>query len=232
MENSSKKLFILDTCVLLNDPHALFKMGEHDVGLCTEVLNELDRIKDSDRSASYEARQVIRTLFEFLGEASAAQVEDGVSLGDGLGLLKVVAHETDKTGDDAIIECVLKHQSKETVVLVTRDMNMNIRSKMAGVVHVEDYKSDRVEKTEALDDDGFLHYEGDFWAMFSAVETVGGRYACRLDSELDAELFVLNRFIEVEDLVLRVVTVTETDVYLDVVGSKRSLAFHLEMLVS
>ncbi|MGR5347568.1 PhoH family protein [Vibrio mediterranei] len=215
-----KKIFILDTCVLLNDPYALYQMGEHDVGLCAEVLNELDRIKDSKKEASYEARQVIREIYHHLGEHDIETIRNGVSLGKGLGDLILLSHayewegsDAEDTGDNAIIKEVLKEQNNRTyqqVVLVTRDMNMNLRAKMSGVLHVEDYRSDRVEKTEALDDTGLLEFEGSVWDLFESVPVANNvELVCQLKNPSDAAFFVLNRYLEIDEKLLRVKNTTE-----------------------
>ncbi|MGR5448637.1 PhoH family protein [Vibrio sp. PNB22_3_1] len=203
------KLFILDTCVLLSDPYSIYKMGGHDVGIAPEVLNELDRIKDSAKDASFEARQVIRSLYDLIGDKSIDEMRSGVSLGEHLGRLCVLTYESNSTGDNAIISAVLDAQEKSgdrIVVLVTRDMNMNLRAKMAGVTHVEDYRSDDVSREEALDDDGFVHLKNDFWDYVESVTNDSNVFHCKLIQSAPESAFLLNRFIESEGHLYRILS--------------------------
>lgn len=66
----SKRIYVLDTNVLMHDPTALFKFEEHDVFLPMQVIEELDNGKKGTSEASRNARQVSRFLNELV-EASA-----------------------------------------------------------------------------------------------------------------------------------------------------------------
>ena len=57
----SKKLFILDTNVLMHDPSCLFRFQEHDIFLPMVVLEELDRGKKGMSETARNVRQVNRT---------------------------------------------------------------------------------------------------------------------------------------------------------------------------
>lgn len=62
MGETNRKLFVLDTNILLHEPFAIFSFQEHDVVIPMTVLEELDRIKDSKRDVARDARIAIRTL--------------------------------------------------------------------------------------------------------------------------------------------------------------------------
>ena len=58
MGDTDRKLFVLDTNILLHEPLAIFSFQEHDVVIPMTVLEELDRIKDSKRDVARDARVV------------------------------------------------------------------------------------------------------------------------------------------------------------------------------
>ncbi|HRO27040.1 MAG TPA: PIN domain-containing protein, partial [Luteimonas sp.] len=61
-----KRLYVLDTNVLMHDPTALFKFEEHDVFLPMQVIEELDNGKKGMSEASRNARQVSRFINELI----------------------------------------------------------------------------------------------------------------------------------------------------------------------
>ena len=61
-----KKLFVLDTNVLLHDPTSLFQFEEHDVYLPMIILEELDNNKKGMTEVARNARQVSRFLDEIV----------------------------------------------------------------------------------------------------------------------------------------------------------------------
>ena len=61
-----KRIYVLDTNVLMHDPTALFKFEEHDVYLPMQVMEELDNAKKGTSEASRNARQVSRFLNELI----------------------------------------------------------------------------------------------------------------------------------------------------------------------
>ncbi len=75
-----KRIYVLDTNVLMHDPTALFKFEEHDVFLPMQVIEELDNAKKGMSEVSRNARQVSRFLDELLDGASAEQIQSGIVL--------------------------------------------------------------------------------------------------------------------------------------------------------
>src|SRR5690606_7279055 len=60
MTPGKKRMYVLDTNVLMHDPTALFKFEEHDIYLPMQVIEELDNAKKGTSEASRNARQVSR----------------------------------------------------------------------------------------------------------------------------------------------------------------------------
>ena len=76
----SKRIYVLDTNVLMHDPTALFKFEEHDVFIPMMVLEELDNAKKGHSEASRNARQVSRFLNELIEAHGSNNVDGGIAL--------------------------------------------------------------------------------------------------------------------------------------------------------
>ena len=66
MMTSSKRIYVLDTNVLMHDPTALFRFEEHDVYLPMMVLEELDNGKKGMSEVARNVRQVSRFINELI----------------------------------------------------------------------------------------------------------------------------------------------------------------------
>src|SRR3990172_6182370 len=71
-----RKLFVLDTNVLMHDPTSLFRFQEHDVYLPIGTLEELDNHKKGISDVARNARQASRFLDEILSGTSAKSASD------------------------------------------------------------------------------------------------------------------------------------------------------------
>lgn len=185
MGDADRKFYILDTNILLHEPLAIYSFQEHDVVIPMTVLEELDRIKDSKRDVSRDARVAIRALEDIFKDATPEQISKGILVGKqgNTGTISIFADfevkETvqafsDKAGDNRILNAVLYLQIKSAprkVVLVTKDINMRLRAKGAGVLHVEDYRTDQLIDDVRLLTKGFQVIDGSFWDNISQVET-------------------------------------------------------------
>jgi PhoH-like ATPase len=142
MDNTDRKLFILDTNVLLHEPLAIYSFKEHDVLIPMTVLEELDNIKDRHKDVSRDARIAIRALEDVFRDATPEQIAQGVALaGEASGHISIFSDHhlpqdaevfTDKEADNRIINAALylqKHEMKRQVVLVTKDINMRLKAK-------------------------------------------------------------------------------------------------------
>src|SRR3954463_1592934 len=75
-----RRLFVLDTNVLMHDPTSIFRFQEHDVYLPMVVLEELDANKKGLSEASRNVRQVSRFLDELMRDATREQIDAGLPL--------------------------------------------------------------------------------------------------------------------------------------------------------
>jgi PhoH-like ATPase len=95
--NAQRRLFVLDTNVLMHDPTAIFRFQEHDVYLPMVVLEELDANKKGLSEASRNVRQVSRFLDDLMRDATKEQIDSGLPLpsAQGIGLREINGHGKD-----------------------------------------------------------------------------------------------------------------------------------------
>ncbi|AIW15119.1 PhoH family protein [Vibrio tubiashii] len=198
MGDTDRKLFVLDTNILLHEPLAIYSFQEHDVVIPMTVLEELDRIKDSKRDVARDARVAIRALEAMFKDATPDEISEGIPINkdkEATGHIAILAdfelQETvkafaDKAGDNRILNGVLYLQNKRApreVILVTKDINMRLRAKGAGVRFVEDYRTDQLIDDVQYLTKGFQQIEGEFWSNIDNVESknLAGRTYHTLD---------------------------------------------------
>ncbi|WDE04890.1 PhoH family protein [Thalassomonas viridans] len=183
-----KIIYILDTNILLHEPFAFLSFQEHDVVVPMTVLEELDSIKDRRKDVSRDARVAIRALEDTLAQATPEEVLAGVKLPqtDELhpsGCLSIfndyALEQTSGTlsfneNDNRIINTALHIQavkSSKKVVLVTKDINMRLKAKGAGLAHVEDYRTDQLIDDIRFLTKGYHKFDGDFWEKIKNCES-------------------------------------------------------------
>ncbi|GHY13552.1 hypothetical protein VCSRO163_2450 [Vibrio cholerae] len=215
MGDTDRKLFVLDTNILLHEPLAIYSFKEHDVVIPMTVLEELDRIKDSKRDVARDARVAIRALEHLFHDATPEEITEGIPLSKqegATGTISILADYeldetvkafTDKEGDNRILNAVLYLQAQRTpraVVLVTKDINMRLRAKGAGMLYVEDYRTDQLIDDIQYLTKGFQTRPGSFWDSVEDVAsyTLGGKTFHKLDRAPFDPTF-LNQYVIDED---------------------------------
>jgi PhoH-like ATPase len=183
----TRRLYVLDTNVLMHDPTAIFRFQEHDIFLPMVVLEELDAGKKGLSEASRNVRQVSRFLDDMMREVGKEEIDAGL----------VIQHLQNATGaaitggrlffqtealsnalpdslpgnkpDNyilAITQALQKKHPDTRVALVSKDINLRIKAAVLGI-HAEDYFNDK-----ALDDldllfTGMQELPKDFWDKHS-----------------------------------------------------------------
>jgi len=186
--NEHKIIYILDTNILLHEPFAFLSFKEHDVVVPMTVLEELDSIKDRKKDVSRDARVAIRALEDSLVDATPEEVLAGVKLPEtnndhpsgclsifnDYTLAPAVGTLSFNENDNRIINAALhiqeQHREKK-VVLVTKDINMRLKAKGAGLAHVEDYRTDQLIDDIQFLAKGYHKFEGDFWQHVDDCES-------------------------------------------------------------
>jgi PhoH-like ATPase len=183
-----RRLFVLDTNVLMHDPAAIFRFEEHDIYLPMVVLEELDAHKKGLSEASRNVRQVSRFLDDMMRGASKEQIDRGLHLPGtysgnhgrkpSSGRLFFQTRQLSTAlpdnlpgqgADNAILAQTLALQQENPharVTLVSKDINLRIKASVLGV-HAEDYYSDKtLEDTDVLYS-GTTALPADFWEQHS-----------------------------------------------------------------
>lgn len=151
------KTFVLDTNVLLHDPHALYRFEKNLIVIPITVIEEIDKFKKDMNETGRNARHVSRLLDKLRTVGSIAK---GVTLESG-GIIRVEIYEDlamkalppglhSEHGDNRILAVAmdLKLKAESTaVILVSKDTNLRIKADALGLV-AEDYESDKVEIDE------------------------------------------------------------------------------------
>lgn len=155
MKKKERKIFVLDTSVILYDHSAIDSFQEHDVAIPIQVLEELDTFKKGNDTINFEAREFIRHLD---GIAQHDLLTDWVPLnGPTKGHFKVVAkHDLngvdatkvfqDGKNDHQILNAALtlQRQNKDRkVVLVSKDIALRLKAKSLNIV-AEDFLTGKV----------------------------------------------------------------------------------------
>ena len=175
-----KRLFILDTNVLIHDPTSLFRFQEHDIFIPMVVLEELDHNKHGHSEAARNARQASRFMEELIHDADKRGIEKGIKLpepgsGDYLsGCIQFqprhLAYELPASlpgniPDNSILATALalqEQKSSTTIIIVSKDINLRIKAAAMGIL-AEDYQNDQVLDDLSLLYTGQTELEAGFW---------------------------------------------------------------------
>jgi PhoH-like ATPase len=173
-----RKLFVVDTNVLMHDPTSLFRFEEHDLYLPIGTLEELDANKKGLSDVSRNARQASRFLDEIVS-AATGEIKDGltIKIKDGQAAKGRLFLQTEaisgalpanlplgKTDNQilAVVKVLQEREPQREVVLVSKDINMRIKARALGLA-AEDYFNDKVLEDADLLYTGVRPLPKDFW---------------------------------------------------------------------
>lgn len=184
IQSAGKKLFVLDTNVLMHDPTSIFRFQEHNVFIPMVVLEELDHAKKGLSDVSRNVRQVSRFLDELIRDADQQSIKDGLPLSriehglagerefDGRLFFQtrqlshlLPADLPGQIADNSILSIMLalsKEYPDVNVILVSKDINMRIKA-AALQINAEDYHNDQTIEDIDLLYSGSLALDADFW---------------------------------------------------------------------
>ena len=150
----AKRLYVLDSNVLIHDPMAPLRFEEHDVFIPLQVLEDLDREKRGATDLARNVREVSTLLDEIIGNAGADEISCGLPLPGGTGMqaarlfletrpTQQVAHSpfSGDTADNRILNCALAltatgeyaDDRPRAVILVSRNINLRIKARSLGL---------------------------------------------------------------------------------------------------
>lgn len=156
----NKKVFILDTNVILHDSSCLYNFQEHDIIIPITVLEELDNFKKGQQIINFHARQFVRSLDDL---SSDKLFNGGMQIGPDSGKIAIrlerKMHEDlvetfpAKDKPDHRILNIAYHLREEysgkEVVLVSKDVNLRMKARAVGLM-AEDYTTDHVREPGKL----------------------------------------------------------------------------------
>ena len=149
------KIFVLDTNIILHDHQAIRHFQDNDLVIPIAVIEDLDKFKKGNDALSFNARAFMRDLNKLTDKREFGP--EGISLGKRLGRLKIEPNHPftpefadlfkDDTQDHRILSTAMWVRDTHPgrfVALVTKDINLRLKAKAAGMP-AQDYLKDRVE---------------------------------------------------------------------------------------
>ncbi|WP_139489990.1 PhoH family protein [Brevibacillus dissolubilis] len=226
-----KKIYVLDTNVLLQEPMAIYSFHDNEIVIPAVVLEEVDSKKRYMDEIGRNARHVSRLLD---GLRELGHLHQGVVLETG-GVVRVELNHSsvtklqqqfhEVTNDNRILAVALNLQEEENqsatprpVILVTKDALMRVKADALGLT-AEDYLSDRVVRE-------FSHFYHGYEKLVVASDIIKTYYANRklsLSVHFPKRGFYAHQFLILKD---------ECNPSISAIGKVDGDAKHLEMLVT
>ncbi|MFL2585557.1 MAG: PhoH family protein [Parvicellaceae bacterium] len=155
-----KKIFVLDTSVILHDHNSLNCFEENDVAIPITVLEELDNFKRGNDTKNFEAREFIRILDRL---SNAFTLQDWIPInGPDKGNFKIVMENEElvsdavkifgNKNDHKILNAALtlqKTAAKSKVILVSKDINLRLKAKALNI-KAEDFETGKIDRDSTL----------------------------------------------------------------------------------
>lgn len=151
------KIFVLDTNIILHDYKAIRHFQDNDIVIPMAVLEELDKFKKGNDTLSFNARGFMREIDRLYDRKMPGQ--EGIPIGKGLGRIKIELNHPfpdeqkglfqDDTQDHRILATAMWVRSAHPdrfVALVTKDVNLRMKAKAAGM-EAQDYLTDKIEES-------------------------------------------------------------------------------------
>lgn len=159
-KTKEKKIFVLDTSVIIYEHNSILNFDEHDIGIPITVLEELDNFKKGNDTKNFEAREFIR-LIDKLAKDQLLHHWNPLN-GKGKGKFRVLmdthsnvdankVFNEDKP-DHRILNSALQLQREtkdKRVILVSKDINLRLKAKALGL-QAEDYTTGKVQNISSL----------------------------------------------------------------------------------
>ena len=149
MPDNNKKIFVLDTNILLNSPNALFAFEDNIVIISEAVLEELDSFKKNNDDCGVSARHVIRSLEKLRQQGNLLE---GVQVNQYNGQLRIETNHTDiqlpsnwklEKADHRILQiCKYYAEQGYETRLITNDVLLRIKSDIINI-KTESFESEQ-----------------------------------------------------------------------------------------
>jgi PhoH-like ATPase len=163
--DKDRKIFVLDTSVILYAHNSIMNFAEHDVVIPITVLEELDQFKKGNDSKNFEAREFIRLLDKLSADH---MIHEWTPLnGKTKGYFKVMMQHPknernaieifgDDKNDNKILNVavhLMETEKSRKVILVSKDINLRLKAKSLNV-NAEDYETGKIKNITELENTG------------------------------------------------------------------------------
>jgi len=161
LKDKNKKIFVLDTSVILYDHNAIQSFEEHDVAIPITVLEELDNFKKGNDTKNFSARQFIR-MVDGLSEHHTLQEWVNLNGSDKKGKFKVVMNGHSKLDADVVFGekkadhkilnsamSLMYEYPDRKVILVSKDINLRLKAKSLNLT-AEDFETGKIKNVDEL----------------------------------------------------------------------------------
>ncbi len=190
MNKEQKKLFILDTNVILIDPHALYNFEGVEIGIPSTVLEELDKFKGEGTDRGRNSREFARIMDSLREKGS---LREGIALDNG-SMVKILFPDLkppqmpfhiDKKDNEILLIALGQKDQGKVVTFISKDINARVKADALGL-ETEDYFSEYVSEEE--------FYKGWLPISVPAVE-LKKDFPSVFDELVDADILTTNEFI-------------------------------------
>jgi PhoH-like ATPase len=176
---AERKIFVLDTSVIIYDHTAIKNFAEHDVVIPITVLEELDQFKKGNDSKNFSAREFTRYVDKLSGNNS---LQNWTSInGPTRGKFKIELNSSSKINAEKIFEdrkadhrilntalYVAENHPDRKVILITKDINLRIKAKSLNLI-AEDYETGKIKSIDDL-------YTGNSEGLKASSEQIASIY--------------------------------------------------------
>ena len=157
--SEKRKLFVIDTNVVLHDSTCIHQFEENDIVVPISVLEELDHFKRGNEQLHFNAREFLRQLDELSNQKST---DDSNLQDQNQGKVRVVVNHNwhpdvkaafqEDCPDHRILNCAYKlsnNNSERETILISKDTNMRLKARSLGIT-AEDYTTDKIVDLDSV----------------------------------------------------------------------------------
>jgi len=157
----ARKIFVLDTSVVIHDPQCIQTFGDNDIVVPLALISELDGFKTGEDQKGFNAREFSRTLDHLKEEHETlltfVPLPDPATGGICISGAGEYVHKVPKEFDQArkdreiiatAVRWATEHPERQ-IVLVSKDTNVRLMGHACGIT-TEDYKRGRIKNVDQL----------------------------------------------------------------------------------
>jgi len=158
-KTNEKKIFVLDTSVILHDHNSINSFAEHDIAIPITVLEELDNFKRGNDSKNFEAREFIRiidklsqnfTLTEWVPLEGTKKGKFKIVMSNGAKGVDANQVYGERKADHNILNAaltLLQQEPDKRTILVSKDINLRLKAKALNIP-AEDYETGKIHNVD------------------------------------------------------------------------------------